>query len=98
AGWLQVPNDAPPGTVQFTTASAGLQKGSYYALIRVTSPDVSNSPQDFVVVLNVTDATGAPVPDPVPSGLVFTSSGNQNVTVYTSSDQPASYQTAVSTE
>jgi uncharacterized protein (TIGR03437 family) len=97
-GWLQVPNDAPPGTVQFTTASAGLQKGSYYALIRVTSPDVSNSPQDFVVVLNVTDATGAPVPDPVPSGLVFTSSGNQNVTVYTSSDQPASYQMAVSTE
>jgi uncharacterized protein (TIGR03437 family) len=97
-GWLQVLGDAPPGTVQFTTASAGLQKGAYYALIRVTSPDVFNSPQDFVVVLNVTDATGAPAPDPVPSGLVFTSSGNQNVTVYTSSDQPAPYQVAVSTQ
>ncbi len=96
--WLQVLDDAPAGTVQFTTTSAGLQKGAYYALIRVTSPDVFNSPQDFVVVLNVTDATGAPVPDPVPSGLVFTSSGNQTVAVYTSSDQPAPYQVAVSTE
>ena len=97
-GWLKVLNDAPPRTVQFTTASAGLQKGPYYALIRLTSPDVFNSPQDFVVVLNVTDASGAPIPDPVPSGLVFTSSGNQNVTVYTSSDQPAPYQVAVSTQ
>ena len=97
-GWLQVLNNAPPGTVQFTAASAGLQKGAYYALIGVTSPDVFNSPQDFVVVLNVTDVSGAPVPDPAPSGLLFTSSGNQNVTVYTSSDQPAPYQVAVSTE
>jgi len=97
-GWLQVLNNAPPGTVQFTAARAGLQKGAYYALIGVTSPDVFNSPQDFVVVLNVTDVSGAPVPDPAPSGLLFTSSGNQNVTVYTSSDQPAPYQVAVSTE
>jgi uncharacterized protein (TIGR03437 family) len=97
-GWLQVLNASSPGTVQFTTSSAGLQKGAYYALIQVTSPDVFNSPQDFVVVLNVTDAAGTPVPDPIPSGLVFASSSSQNVTVYTSSDQPAPYQVAVSTQ
>jgi uncharacterized protein (TIGR03437 family) len=95
-GWLQT-SGTKPGTVLFTAASAALQKGAYYALIRVTSPDVFNSPQDFVVVLNVLDSASAPVPNPVPSGLVFTSSGNQSVTVYTSTDQPAPYQVAVST-
>jgi len=96
-GWLQT-SGTQAGTVLFTAASAGLQKGAYYALIRVTSPDVFNSPQDFVVVLNVTDAAATPVPDPVPSGLVFTSSGNQNIMVYTSTDQPAPYQVAVATQ
>jgi uncharacterized protein (TIGR03437 family) len=97
-GWLQVSNASSPGTVQFTAASAALQKGAYYALIRITSPAVFNSPQDFVVVLNVLDAASPPVPNLVLSGLVFTSSGNQNVTVYTSSDQPAPYQVAVATQ
>jgi uncharacterized protein (TIGR03437 family) len=95
-GWLQI-SGTKPGTVSFTATTAGLERGAYYALIRVAS-DAFNSPQDFVVVLNVTDAAGTPVPDPVPSGLVFTSSGNQNVTVYTSSDQLAPYQVAVSTQ
>jgi len=98
AGWLQVLNNAPPGTVQFTTSSAGLDAGAYYGLIRVTSPQVFNSPQDFVVVLNVVDAASAPVPNTFPSGLLFTSSGNQNVTVYSSTDQTAPYQVAVSTD
>jgi uncharacterized protein (TIGR03437 family) len=97
-GWLQVLNGASPGTVQFTTASADLPKGAYYALIRVSSPDVFNSPQDFVVVLNVVDAASAPVPNTFPSGLLFRSSGNQNVAVYSSTDQPAPYQVAVSTQ
>jgi len=56
-GWLQT-EATTAGTVQFTTASAALQQGAYYALIRVISSDVFNSPQDFVVVLNVTDAAG----------------------------------------
>ncbi|HXA68423.1 MAG TPA: putative Ig domain-containing protein [Bryobacteraceae bacterium] len=97
-GWLQILNDPPPGTVQFTTTSAGLQKGAYYALVRVSSPDVFNSPQDFVVVLNIVDAASAPVPNTFPSGLVFRSSGIQNVSVYSSTDQTAPYQVAVSTD
>lgn len=97
-GWLKILSDAVPGTVQFTTASAGLQKGAYYALIRVSSPDVFNSPQDFLVVLNIVDAASAPVPDTLPSGLLFTSPGSQNVAVYSSTDQTAPYQVAVSTD
>jgi uncharacterized protein (TIGR03437 family) len=96
-GWLQT-SGTTAGTVFFNATSGPLQQGAYYALIRVTSPDAFNSPQDFVVVLNVLDAASPPVPNPVPSGLVFTSSGNQNVTVFTSSDQPAPYQVAVSTQ
>jgi uncharacterized protein (TIGR03437 family) len=98
AGWLQVLNNAPSGTVLFTTASAGLDMGTYYGLIRVTSPQVFNSPQDFLVVLNVVDAASAPEPNTVPSGLLFTSAGNQNVAVYSSTDQTAPYQVAVSTD
>ncbi len=108
-GWLSLVSaqgtakNSSPATVSFTVTSAGLQKGAYYALIRVTSPDVFNSPQDFEVVLNIVDAVATPVPDPVPAALVFTSTGgpsppSQRVTVFTSSDQPAPYQIAISTE
>ena len=95
-GWLQT-RSTTPGTLSFTATTAGLERGAYYALIRVAS-DAFNSPQDFVVVLNVLDAASPPVPNPVPSGLVFSSSGSQNVTIYSSTDQPAPYQVAVATQ
>jgi uncharacterized protein (TIGR03437 family) len=95
-GWLQT-HSTKSGTVSFTATTAGLERGAYYALIRVAS-DAFNSPQDFVVVLNVLDAASPPVPNPVPSGLVFSSSGSQNVTIYSSTDQPAPYQVAVATQ
>jgi uncharacterized protein (TIGR03437 family) len=107
-GWLSLVNaqgtatNSSPGIVSFTVTSAALPKGAYYALIRVTAPEVFNSPQNFEVVLNIVDAVATPLPDPVPAGLVFTAAGanppSQKVTVFTSSDQPAPFQVAVSTE
>ena len=49
-------------------------------------------------MLNIVDAASAPVPNTFPSGLVFRSSGSQNVSVYSSTDQTAPYQVAVSTD
>ena len=109
-GWLSmageltgVASDTVPGKVSFQARSAGLAKGAYYALIRVTAPEPFNSPQDFLVVLEVQDASKAPVPNPDPNGLLFAAAAgsdpeSQAVTVYTSSDLPLSYQLAVYTQ
>ena len=103
-GWLTIAtpsgqaSNGSPATVFFSVSTAGLNTGAYYALIRVTSPDAFNSPQDFVVVLDIVEAASAPVPNPFPSGLVFTAPGNQTVSVYSSTDQNAPYQVAISTQ
>lgn len=111
-GWLTlvsdltgVATDTAAGKVAFQTKSATLAKGAYYARFRVTAPESFNPVLDFLVVLDVEDASNPPVPDPDPSGLVFaaaiagsTSPTSQQVTVYTSSDSPLAYQVAVQTE
>ncbi len=51
-----------PATVSFSidpVAAGALSPGAYYGRIEITSTDVSNSPQDFEVVLNVTPAAAA---------------------------------------
>jgi uncharacterized protein (TIGR03437 family) len=110
AGWLSLvsppqgtANSLNPGEVAFQAESAGLPKGAYYALLRVGAPEPFNAPLNFLVVLNVEDASTPPVPDTYPSGLVFAATGTANppsqaVDVYTSSDKPVAYQVAVETE
>ncbi len=97
-----VSTNAAPGTVTYQVDSTGLDVGSYYARIEIASPDAANSPQEFVVVLNVIPSAIPASPNPSPAGLLFVSSANgtpaQPVTVYTSSSTPVSFQAAASTE
>jgi uncharacterized protein (TIGR03437 family) len=97
-----VSTNAAPGTVSFQVDSSGLDVGSYYARIAITSTDAGNSPQEFVAVLNVTPPAIPAAPNPIPTGLVFVSytSGPapQGVTVFTSSSAPITFQAAANTE
>jgi len=95
-----------PGTVSFSidpVAAAALAPGGYYGEIQVTSSDVSNSPEDFEVVLNVAAANSPVVPDPEPGGLLFitTTGGSvpppQTVTVYSGSASPLTFQASAAT-
>lgn len=97
-----VSTSATPGSVSYQVNSSGLAVGSYYARIEITSPDAVNSPQEFVVVLNVVPAAIPATPSPSPAGLLFVSSANgaadQNVTVFTSSSAPIPFQASASTD
>ena len=88
-----------PGSVSFTinaAASAALAAGSYYGLINVSSNQEANTPQAFLVVLNVAAAGTPSDPDPEPGGLLFISGTGavppQNLTLYTSSVKAVPYQ------
>jgi uncharacterized protein (TIGR03437 family) len=104
APWLHVTDSSgqasatEPGTVHFTidSTAAALAPNAYYGTIRVTSAGAVDTPQDFLVVLNVTPKTSLIQPDPEPGGLVFISDGNtalppQTVNVYAGSSAPLSY-------
>jgi uncharacterized protein (TIGR03437 family) len=112
SGWLSLNNTqgsataSQPGTVGFSVdpfAASVYGAQAYYGAIRITSPDVVNSPLDFEVVLNVLPA-GTPVkPEPSPAGLVFapapgvlTASGT--VQVYASSANALPYQASAATQ
>ncbi len=98
-------SSSQPGSVIFAidpAAAAQLPAGVYYAIIQVSSSDVSNSPQDYEVVLNVAPVNTPVAPEPQPAGLLFIQSGNglpapQVVNVYSASSQPATYQASAST-
>ena len=87
-----------PGSVSFSinANAAALTPQAYYGLIQVTSGDVDNSPQTFVVVLNVSPAANAVQPNPQPSGLLFIAGGAplaaQTVQVFASSTSGVVYQ------
>jgi hypothetical protein len=89
---------ASPGPIGFAVNAnaAALTPQAYYALIQVTSSDIANSPQSFLVVLNVAPAASAVQPDPAPAGLLFIASGSalgaQTVQVFASSASALSYQ------
>jgi uncharacterized protein (TIGR03437 family) len=95
-----------PGTVSFSIDPAGaaaLSPGAYYGRIEIASADVSNSPLDFEVVLNVTQANAPVTPDAEPGGLLFiTTVGGmappETVTVYSSSTTPSTFQTSAATK
>ncbi len=91
-----------PGVLAFTTDAAALSPGAYYARFEVTSPGAVNSPQEFVVILNVMPAGASlPTPNPFPAGLVFAPKNgfpsSQPTQVFTSSDTPLSFQASTST-
>jgi len=94
-----------PGTVSFSidpVAAGALASGAYYGIIEITSTDVTNSPQDFEVVLNVSPAAAPVTPDPEPGGLLFiTTVGGvlppETVTVYSSSATPSIFQASAAT-
>jgi uncharacterized protein (TIGR03437 family) len=104
ATWLQVSNtngastSTSPGTVNYTinpAVTATLSAGAYYGTILVTAAGAVNSPQSFLVVLNVAAAPAIVQPDPEPAGLLFLSNGGslppQTVNVYSSSPTPEGF-------
>jgi uncharacterized protein (TIGR03437 family) len=93
-----------PGTVSVTvnqSAAGALAPGAYYATVQVSGSGVINSPQAFQIVLNVGPASSTAVPNPSPAGLVFlapqggSAPSAQAITLYASSVNKISYQTAV---
>ena len=99
-------SSATPGTVSFSIDSAlssRLAPGTYYATIRIASPDAIDSPLDFGVILNVTPSTTPVKPDLSPAGLVFVttaaggSPASRNVQVHASSNVALPYQASAST-
>ncbi|HEY4086403.1 MAG TPA: FG-GAP-like repeat-containing protein, partial [Bryobacteraceae bacterium] len=89
-----------PGAVNYSinSSAASLVAGAYYATIEVTSPDASNSPQDYQVVLNVATTKAPPHLTPNPGGLTFNNSTTSEVvTVYSTSSAPTPYQASAAT-
>jgi uncharacterized protein (TIGR03437 family) len=88
-----------PAVVNYAIDTSNLTSGSYYGRIRVSSPDASNSPLDFVVVLNLRAAGSAPSFNPFPAGLVFLPGGAaQTIRVFTDSGPALLFQVAVNTQ
>ena len=109
--WLSLSNTSGtaitgvPVTVGFTidpNAASTFAAGTYYGTIQVSATGAANSPQAFIVVLNVAPATATVIPDPEPAGLVFVtaSSGaapaSQTITVFASSRNPLPFQASAS--
>jgi uncharacterized protein (TIGR03437 family) len=95
---------ATPGTVSFSVSPsvASLAPKVYYGTIRVTSTQTANSPQDFLVVLNVGNANDPVTIDPEPGGLVFVAQGAtavppQAVQIFEGSSAATAYEAATST-
>ncbi len=96
-----------PATVGYTidpVAAAALSPAQpYYGTIQVTASGTSNSPQNFLVVLNVVSSAVLPIPAPSPAGLTFQSSlgaaapATQIVNVFTGSPTAVTYAASGST-
>jgi uncharacterized protein (TIGR03437 family) len=65
---------AAPGILTLALASNATQlnPGPYYAIVKITDSNSSNSPQYVTAVLNLQTNTAASLPDLVPGGLFFT--------------------------
>jgi hypothetical protein len=92
---------ANPSSVSLSinATAATLAPQAYYGAIQVTSSGVVDSPQTFIVILNVAPAANPALPNPTPAGLLFLSSASgapapQIVQVFTSSQTPVTYQTS----
>jgi uncharacterized protein (TIGR03437 family) len=96
--WLAVspasgtsPAGAAGPPVQVTVNASGLSAGDYYGQVQILGTGAPNSPQSATVVLSVRapgSGTGSIVQ---PSGLLFTSTAPQSLTLSTLSTTPVSY-------
>ena len=91
-----------PAQVSYTVNTTGLAAGAYYGRILVSAPNAVDSPQTYLVVINVSPVTQPPDPAPSPAGLVFVSGAStppkRTVAVFTSSAGNVAFQTAASTQ
>ena len=93
-----------PGTVQYSISPgivAGLAANTYYGAIRLAAAGTTNSPQEFRVILTVTQPTDPIRPELSPAGLVLTTTALASVTgavsVLAPSTAPIAYQAAAQT-
>jgi adhesin/invasin len=111
APWLLLNQNTTSGTVAGSSEStvsysvnpANLTAGQkYYGTIQISAVGVTNSPVNYMVVLNVLPAGTAPVPVLQPAGLVFeTTAGgsappSQNVAVFSTSGNAIGYSASTS--
>ena len=67
-----------PGPVTVTVDLTQLPSpGVYYGLVRISSPDTTNAPQDAEIVLNLLSSDSSPDAVLAPSGLVFTAAAGK---------------------
>lgn len=102
--WLRISDTSgtsslgDPGTITIATDDAKLRAGTYYGLLRVSSPAAQNSPQLLPIVLNVLEPAVKPRVGLSPGGLVFVAVADQappspqSLQIYASSTQPVAYQ------
>ncbi|HTC89201.1 MAG TPA: hypothetical protein VK686_12930, partial [Bryobacteraceae bacterium] len=96
---------AAPGILTLALASNATQltPGPYYALVKITDSNSSNSPQYVTAVLNLQASTAAPQPDLVPGGLFFTTAAGgtapsaQQVQINASGATPLAFTVAANT-
>ena len=93
--------NASPATISYSIDPKSLTNNAYYARIRVTSPDILNSPQDYLVVLKV-KPSDVPAPSLFPAGLAFVATGTsapavQTFAVYTNTGASSVLQLGVNT-
>jgi uncharacterized protein (TIGR03437 family) len=92
-----------PGTVQYSISPgivAGLAAGTYYGAIKLTAAGTTNSPQEFRVILTVTQPADPVRPQLAPAGLVLTAataSVTGAVSVLAPSIAPVAWQAAAQT-
>ncbi|HEX5226900.1 MAG TPA: hypothetical protein VFW44_04285 [Bryobacteraceae bacterium] len=100
--WLSVSSSSgstsasSPGSVKATVNAAGLQPGTYYGKILISSSAAADSPQTASVVLNVVSPQNSPGGSVSPAGLVFvgavgSSPAVQNLTITNPSPSALSY-------
>jgi uncharacterized protein (TIGR03437 family) len=100
---VSTPSSPTSFNVQLSATAAG-SPGGKFALIQVNAPLAENSPEYFIVVADVADATADAVPDPDPAGLAFVltagagKSAPKQVTVNTTSATAVPFSVSTSTD
>jgi uncharacterized protein (TIGR03437 family) len=94
-----------PATVQFTiddSIAASLPVGAYYGTIAIAAKGVTNSPQNYRVILNVQNPQTPVHPELDPAGIVLVTtplkSVSTTINVLAGSTAPVAYQAAVDTD
>ena len=84
-------------TLALAPNATELTPGPYYAIVKITDANSSNSPQYVTAVLNLQASTAMPQPDLVPGGLFFTAAAGgdappaQQVQINASSASPVTF-------